>query len=227
MSTDLWQDFLTNQGKVVDKWDHYFAIYERHFSWYQGRTLTFLEIGVSKGGSLALWRHYFGPLCQVVGIDIDSECAKHERPGVAVRIGDQSDEGFLSQVIEEFGVPDIVLDDGSHQMRHISASFDFLYPRLPKNGVYMVEDLHCAYWEEYGGGIDAPDSFINRAKGFVDDLNADQSRGAVERNQITEETLAISFYPSAVVLEKGDMRQKTRHRTGFRSKLSQLKATLK
>ena len=44
---DLWQDFLSNQGKAIHKWGHYFPIYERHFAPWRGRTLTFLEIGVA------------------------------------------------------------------------------------------------------------------------------------------------------------------------------------
>src|SRR5450631_2380691 len=154
----LWQDFLTNDGKVIHKWVHYFPIYERHFAWYRNKSLTFLEIGVSKGGSLGMWQRYFGPLARIVGIDIDPACKAHEAPGIFVRTGDQGDHQFLGQIIEEFGIPDVVLDDGSHRMEHIAKSFLYLYPQMPKNGVYLVEDLHTAYWEEYGGGVAKPDT---------------------------------------------------------------------
>jgi hypothetical protein len=126
--------------------------------------------------ALGMWQRYFGPLARVVGIDIDPVCKAHEAPGVFVRTGDQSDERFLASVIEEFGIPDIALDDGSHRMEHMAKSFLFLYPQMPKNGVYVVEDLHAAYWEEYGGGASKPDSFINLAKNFIDRLNADVDR---------------------------------------------------
>jgi hypothetical protein len=210
----LWQDFLTNQGKIIDKWPHYFPAYERHFSPWRNKSLTFLEIGVFKGGSLHMWQRFFGPLAKIVGIDIEPSCKKHEGPGVFVRIGDQGDHAFLNKVLEEFGVPDVVLDDGSHKMEHVKKSFEFLYPKLPKNGVYMVEDLHTAYWEEYGGGVNAPGSFINIAKGFIDRLNADHSRGAVPPDEITRNTRSVSFYDSMVVLEKGDVFRKEPFRTG-------------
>jgi cephalosporin hydroxylase len=200
---DLWQDFLTNQGKAIHKWGHYFPIYERHFAPWRGRTLTFLEIGVAKGGSLAMWRRYFGPLAQIVGIDIDKRCKAHEADGVAVRIGDQSDRGFLASVIDEFGVPDVVLDDGSHQMDHIAASFEFLYPRMDKNGVFLIEDLHAAYWPKFGGGLHEPGNFFNVAKGLVDKLNADHALGAVTPDGFTRDTFSIAFYDSVVVFEKG------------------------
>ena len=205
---DLWRDFLTNQGKVIHKWEHYFPVYERHFSPWRGRSLTFLEIGVTRGGSLPMWRRYFGPLAKIVGIDIDARCEAHEEDGVFVRIGDQSDAGFLDSLVAEFGVPDIVLDDGSHQMRHIQASFDHLYPKVPKNGVYMVEDLHTAYWPDFGGGVDRQESFINRSKGLIDKLNADHSRGAVEADLFTRQTFSMCFYDSIVVFEKGEVWRK-------------------
>jgi hypothetical protein len=106
-------------------------------------------------------------------------------------------------VIDEFNQPDIVLDDGSHQMSHVAASFEFLYPRLSKNGVYMVEDLHTAYWEEYGGGFGRTDTFIERCKRFIDELNAEHSRGAIPVSEFTKSTLSIHFYDSAVVFERG------------------------
>lgn len=211
---NLWQDFLTNGKKEIHKWVHYFPIYERHFASWQNKSLTFLEIGVSQGGSLEMWQRYFGPLAKIVGIDINAECKTHEAPGIFVRIGDQKDPAFLAAVIEEFGVPDIVLDDGSHVMNDIKESFEFLYPKMHKNSVYMVEDLHTAYWEEYGGGLKKPDTFINIAKGFIDQLNADHSRGQLIPDRITRETFGISFYDSIVCLEKGDLHWRDAPKTG-------------
>jgi hypothetical protein len=211
---NLWQDFLTNDGKIIHKWVHYFPIYERHFEWYKNKSLTFLEIGVFKGGSLQMWQRYFGPFAKIVGIDIDEKCKDHEQPGIFIRTGDQSDERFLQSVIDEFGVPDIVLDDGSHQMNHINATFQFLYPQLPKNGIYMVEDLHTAYWEEYGGGLQKENSFVNQAKKFIDSLNADHSRGTVPVDFITRGTFSISFYDSIIAFEKGDVWRKEAPQTG-------------
>jgi hypothetical protein len=152
-----------------------------------------------------MWSRFFGPLATIVGIDINPSCKDHEADGIHVRIGDQSDPKFLQDIIDEFGIPDIVLDDGSHRMEHILASFQYLYPKLPKNGLYIVEDLHTAYWPEYGGGINNPNTFINISKNFIDNLNADHSRGAREPDFITRNTFSISFYDSVVVMERGSI----------------------
>ncbi len=211
---NLWQDFLTNDQKIIHKWVHYFPIYERHFSGWRNKSLTFLEIGVSRGGSLQMWQRFFGPLCKIVGIDIDPQCKAHESPGIFVRIGDQSDPAFLQSIIDEFGVPDIVLDDGSHRMDHIAGSFHFLYTKMHKNAIYMVEDLHTAYWEEFGGGLEKPGTFINFAKQCVDRLNADHTRGRLKPDAITRQTFGISFYDSIVCFEKGDVWWKIAPMTG-------------
>ena len=210
----LWQDFLLNDKKIINKWVHYFPIYERHFSSWRNKSVTFLEIGVRHGGSLQMWQRYFGPMAKIVGIDIDPGCAAHEAPGIFVRIGDQSDHAFLRDVLGEFGAPDIVLDDGSHHMSHIASAFQLLYPQMHKNGVYMVEDLHTAYWEEYGGGLEQPETFINIAKYCIDRLNADHTRGRIEPDLITRQTFGISFYDSVVCFEKGDVYWKFAPSTG-------------
>jgi hypothetical protein len=88
-------------------------------------------------------------------------------------------------------------------MDHIHATFEFLYPRLAKNGVYMVEDLHCSYWENYGGGLNRPGTFIETSKRLIDELNADTTRGAVTPTDFTRNTMSMHFYDSIVVFEKG------------------------
>ena len=196
---------MTNDGDLIHKWTHYFPIYEKHFAAWKNRSLFFLEIGVFKGGSIQMWQRYFGPYAKIVGVDIRPECKAYEKPGTFIRIGNQADPEFLQQIIDEFGVPDIVLDDGSHAMWHVNPTFDFLYPKMAKNAVYMVEDMHTAYWKEYGGGVENPDTFVNRSKNFIDQLNARHSRGSVEETQITRDTLSITYYDSVVVLEKGDI----------------------
>jgi 23S rRNA U2552 (ribose-2'-O)-methylase RlmE/FtsJ len=210
----LWDQFLTHNDKTIYKWEHYFPAYEENFSSYRNKDFVFLEIGVASGGSLQMWRKYFGPLATIVGIDITPECKSHEGPGIHVRIGDQSDSNFLKSIIDEFGVPQIVLDDGGHKMDLINSSFDFLYPSMTANSVYMIEDLHTSYWEEFGGGVLNEMNFINRTKKFIDLLNADHSRGVIEPNSFTRDTYSIHIYDSIVAFRKGSIKNKLPIYTG-------------
>lgn len=156
-----------------------------------------------------MWKDFLGPLATVVGIDINPECKNHEVEGVHIRIGDQSDTTFLSKIIEEFGSPDIVIDDGSHEMGHLSTTFEYLYPQLSKNGVYLAEDLHTCFWEEYGGGVDKQENFLSRTKPLIDALNADHSRGAIPASFFSKHTFGIHYYDSVVVFERGTIPTKS------------------
>jgi hypothetical protein len=172
------------------------------------------EIGVAEGGSVEMWRRYFGPYAQIVGIDINPDCKKLERDQISIRIGDQADAAFLDQLIEEFGHPDVVIDDGSHRMSDISKTFEFLYPKVSPNGVYFVEDLHTCYWPEYEVGLHKPESFIELTKRLIDELNAMHTRGAVLKTEFSRTTIGIHFYDSCIAFERGRDVLKRHLRTG-------------
>jgi hypothetical protein len=199
----LWSEFLNNSGRQIHKWTHYFPIYESHFARFVNRPCLLWEIGVGGGGSLQMWKRYLGPFAQIVGLDVVPACATFEEDQIAVRIGDQSDKSFLDRVLREFGTPDVIVDDGSHIMRHVMTSFSHLYPRLSGAGVYLVEDLHTAYWDEYEGGLCRRGTFIEYAKGLIDELNADHTRGALKPTDFTRSTLSIHIYDSVIVFERG------------------------
>ncbi|ACL61642.1 class I SAM-dependent methyltransferase [Methylobacterium nodulans] len=202
----LYNIFLSNTGRPIHKSPHYFFAYERHFGRYVGDPVTFLEIGAGNGGSSQMWKRWLGPLARIVTIDINPVCQQYADEQVSVRIGDQSDPVFLQSLIDEFGAPDVVLDDGSHHMDHVTASFDFLYDRIAANAVYMIEDMHTAYWPDYGGGRGEPRSMVERFKGLIDELNADHVRdGTVAPSRFTRQTVAMTAYDSILVFEKAQM----------------------
>ena len=194
--------FFAQKGRRIHKWLHYLSIYERYLHVYRGTDVKILEIGVNKGGSLDLWRSYFGPSATIVGIDIDPECANNVTPPNLVRIGSQDDPAFLTSVIDEMGPPDIILDDGSHIGRHQRASFDTLFPLLKDNGLYIIEDMHTAYWHGmYEGGYRRRGTAIEHLKEMIDDLHGwyhNQATISSARDRID----AIHIHDSVAVIEK-------------------------
>jgi hypothetical protein len=198
----LWSEFLNNQQRPINKWTHYFPIYERHFSHLKQQPIKFLEIGCGQGGSLQMWKRWLGPRAMIIGIDRRSACRGFEEDQIHIRIGNQSDPAFLSEVVKEFGPFDAILDDGSHIMSDVSASFDALYPTMSDCGIYMVEDMHTAYWDEFGGGLKREGSFVERAKSLIDHLNAETSHG-LDPDRFSNETWSIHFYDSVIVFERG------------------------
>ena len=194
--------FLKNASKRLHKWVHYFDIYEKHFDRYVNKSPVILEIGVHGGGSLEMWKNYFGRGAKIIGIDINPECKQHEAEGIEIFIGSQDDKNLLNSIKEKYPHIDVVLDDGSHIMSHMKKTFIELYDFVDDNGIYMVEDTHTCYWEEYEGGAGKKESFIQLSKALVDHLNAVHTRNAVPVSKFTRSTHSICFYDSIIVFEK-------------------------
>jgi cephalosporin hydroxylase len=198
----LHQYFLKNFGKPIHKLIHYFDIYEQHFDRFRGTSPVMLEIGVGQGGSVAMWKDYFGPGSKIVGLDTNPSCVEHNAEGIDIIIGSQSDISILGSVFQKYRQIDIILDDGSHVMSDMIKTFEVAYPRLKDGGVYMVEDTHACYWDEFGGGLKRPGSFHEFVKDKVDELNATHARGSTPVTEFTRNTHSISCYDSVVVFEK-------------------------
>ena len=205
---DLWEYFKNKTGKTITKWTHYFPVYEKHFAQFKNKPIKVLEIGILNGGSLEMWKEYFGPDAQIVGIDINPACKEHEFPGVHVRIGDQSDPNFLQSLLDEFGEFDLVIDDGSHHVAHVKKTFEYLYPKISPTAMYFIEDTHAAYWSSHGGSLTEPNSINNFSKEMVDKINADHTRGQVSPDYYTRNTFCMSVYDSIVIFEKGSVGEK-------------------
>ncbi|NTW63289.1 MAG: class I SAM-dependent methyltransferase [Chlorobiaceae bacterium] len=194
--------FLNNAHKRQHKWVHYFDIYERHLERFRGTSPVMIEIGVMGGGSLEMWKEYLGAGSHIIGIDINPECKAHQADGIDIVIGSQDDPAIIDEIFSKYPRIDIVLDDGSHMMQHMISSFELLYHRIHSNGVYMVEDTHTCYWDEYGGGAGRKGSFVEYVKNKLDEINAVHSRGAIPVSEFTRSTDCIASYDSVVVFER-------------------------
>ena len=201
-SSFLHRYFLNNSHKRLHKWIHYFDIYETHFARFRGKAPVVVEIGVMGGGSLKMWKEYFGEGSRIVGVDINPDCKVHEGEGIEVFIGSQDDPALIDAIFAKYPHVDLVLDDGSHMMRHMIATFELMYDRVQPKGVYMVEDTHTCYWSEYGGGLRREGSFMEFAKQKFDEINAVHSRGAVPVSSFTRSTACVACYDSVVVFER-------------------------
>lgn len=199
---DLLDIYADHEGSIIHKWHHYIPIYDRYFSKYRGTKVRFLEIGVYKGGSLAMWRKYLGPDAIIYGIDIDESCRVYDGLHGNVRIGSQDDPKFLESVINEMGGVDLILDDGSHRMWHIKKSLEILFPMLSMGGAYMIEDLCASYWATHGGGLRSRNNFFIYLRELIDDIHRWYHPGIVKHKATAESLSSLHVYDSIVVLEK-------------------------
>ncbi|WP_235822597.1 class I SAM-dependent methyltransferase [Pseudogemmobacter blasticus] len=201
---NYFRDHLAKTGdRALLKMDHYLDVYHDLLRDWQGSDISFLEIGVYKGGSLDLWQGFFGPKAKLVFADIDPECRAMERPGLTIEIGDQSDGAFLDGLAARHGPFDLIIDDGGHKMNQQTTSLRHLWPHLNDGGLYVVEDTHTSYWPGFGGGLRKPDSMVEVAKQLVDQMHSWYSdEPHFKFYSAAQQIGSIRFHDSMIILEK-------------------------
>jgi hypothetical protein len=161
-----------------------------------------MEIGVYSGGSLNMWRDYFGPEAIIYGVDIEPACRMYEQARVRILIGDQADAGFWANVRKNHPPMDIIIDDGGHLPNQQSTTMREMLPFMSPGGVYICEDVHYRM-----------NPFSLFTFGLTDGLNAYEGRSAPtdnERRLVTQASgiqiyvKGISFYPYVTVVDLAD-----------------------
>jgi hypothetical protein len=174
----------------------YFQVYEELLSPYRGKPITFVEIGVLNGGSLFMWRDFFGPLARIIGVDFNPGARRWESDGFEIHIGDQSDEAFWERFYASVGSVDIVLDDGGHTNEQQIVTTIQCVPHIRDGGLLLVEDVHASYMKEMGNP--SRYSFISYAKRLVDGINARFPGVRVRGDALNAAVYSITFYESIV-----------------------------
>lgn len=162
-----------HRGKVSDKWSIYLSTYDHIFSEYRDRPVRILEIGVQNGGSLEIWQKYFPDAEIIVGCDVNLACGNlvFDSRKIKISVGDANTDETERDIISMSEKYDIIIDDGSHLSSDIIRSFARYFPHLSEGGIYIAEDLHCSYWQEFEGGLYDPLSSISFFKRLLDVVN--------------------------------------------------------
>lgn len=176
------------------KHSNYFEIYDELFQKYKGKKITFVEIGVTNGGSLMMWREYFKE-ANIIGIDFNPSAKKWEEHGFKIFIGDQSDPKFWRDFFSKVGKIDILIDDGGHTNQQQISTFHSCYENINDNGIILFEDTHCSYLKEFGNP--SKYSFINFCYYLVDIMNKKIIHQKIP--PYLKRIYKIEFYQSIVV----------------------------
>ena len=130
-----------------------------------------------------------------------------------VRIGSQDDAGFISDVVREMGGVDIVLDDGSHISKHIRSTFNTVFPLLADGGLYIVEDLHAAYWRGTVG-YQSSKSFMTDISQMYDDMHHWYHSHGQKISSTRDKLVAIHLYDSLAIFEKNYVKTPIHSKSG-------------
>jgi hypothetical protein len=192
-------DSITN-GNGVWKWEHYFDIYHRHLQKFVGKEVRVVEVGIYSGGSLGMWKAYFGAKCTIYGVDVQDACKAYEDAKTKVFIGDQSDRRFWQDFREQVRNVDVVIDDGGHLPEQQIVTLEETVPYLRAGGVYLCEDTHGTH-----------NQFAAYVHGLTTSLNSTtlRDRGAsdgvacvVDTNNLQKSIRSVHLYPFVTVIEK-------------------------
>ena len=188
------------------KWEHYFDIYDKLLLPYVGKRPTLMEIGVAHGGSIEMWLKYFENDVVIYGIDSNQDFLGYKFDDAevyynCVHQGQKDNWDFFLKDKKGF---DIIIDDGSHVSDDQILTLYTLFPYLNDGGIYVVEDTHTSYRDEWGGGLHKKDTFIEHMKNLPDLLHAPWINAAPpEIFKIFKNLKSITFHDSMVILEKG------------------------
>lgn len=193
-----------------DKYQHkYSEVYENFISKLKNKRLKILEIGVADGSSIKAWSEFFKKSI-IVGIDIKKIDLKKNslvKKNIKIYCGSQIDDYFLKQITSKYGKFDIIIDDGSHFPKDVIKTFNLLFSKLNKNGIYFIEDVQTSYNHYFGGNpfdLKYSNTHMNYFKHLTDSLNYQEIANPFYSKKKFDGLIKnISFFHNMIVIQKG------------------------
>lgn len=113
--------------------------YQKTFEELQLNDLSLLEIGISTGASLKMWKEFFVN-GKIYGID----CQNSVHPDfhddfITYYIQDAYDKSFVDSLCNF----DIIIDDGPHTLSSQLNFINLYYNKLNPDGFMIIEDIDC------------------------------------------------------------------------------------
>jgi cephalosporin hydroxylase len=183
------------KGRGIYKGRHYFDLYVQHLARFVGREVVVVEVGVYSGGSLEMWKSYFGEQATIHGVDIQEACRVYEADRVHIHVGDQSDRAFWKRFKEDVPFIDVLIDDGGHHPNEMLVTFEELFPILRAGGVYICEDIVSNEFLSYLGG------FAEHLMAFTRTPLAEPGVASAA-DSLQQAVQSIHLYPFVAVVEK-------------------------
>ncbi|NCX93342.1 MAG: class I SAM-dependent methyltransferase [Gammaproteobacteria bacterium] len=181
------------------KYDSYFPAYEALLRKYVDREVTIVEVGIFNGGSLFMWRKFFGPKARIIGVDLNPDAREWEKHGFEIYIGDQSSDTFWTELFQKIGKVDVVIDDGGHTNRQQIVTSHYAIQNINDGGLLIVEDVHTNYFREFGNP--SRYSFVNFAHRIVDGVNSRAYSLRRTYKQYSSRVYSVSFFESMVAFQ--------------------------
>ena len=190
-----YKTFLNQKYRSL-KHSNFFYVYDEIFKKFFGKKITLVEVGVTNGGSLFMWKEIFGNDARIIGIDFNPSAKRWEKYGFEIYIGNQSDNNFWEKFYSNVDNIDILIDDGGHTNDQQIVTLGETNDKINDDGVLIFEDTHSSYMKEFGNP--SKYSFIN----FCFQLANIQNEKILEKENLykySEKIHKIEFYQCMVV----------------------------
>ena len=138
-NSDKASKFLLN-GKEIS--GHYYSpYYEKYLQKYKDKqTLNILEIGSLRGAATASFFYYFEKP-KIICADINPFQLQVFSPSIRSIYVDTQSSKTLKNLSDYLNQKfDIIIDDGSHNIRDQIITFNVFFKQLNKDGFYIIED---------------------------------------------------------------------------------------
>ncbi len=191
--------YFKKSDRLSLKWDSYFLVYDKIFKKYKNKNIKFVEVGVANGGSLFIWRKFFGKKAKIIGIDANPYSKKLSKYGFKIYTGDQSDPNFWKKFFKKEGKIDIVLDDGGHKNLQQISTVHYTLPYIKDGGMIVVEDMATSYLKKEFYNP-SKFSFISFCNKIIEFINYRSGLIKKKMNFYSKKIYSIEFFDSIAVL---------------------------
>ncbi len=135
------------------------GFYAQKLKFLKDKNINILEIGSYAGASAAAFKKYFKK-SKIYCLDINISNFKYSSKDIYVFGLDVCNKKKLSKVLDKIKFEneiesfDLIIDDGSHNLSDILFSFNMLFKKLKKKGIYIIEDFKHPNYYKYNRNID-------------------------------------------------------------------------
>jgi len=167
------------------------------------KEIVLVEFGVFRGASMKMWRRLF-PTATIIGVDNDVYFLDHpekaEEIGFVFMHGQQTETKIVSRIVKDYGIPSLVVDDGSHAYSDMIETAINCIPYMKPGGLYVIEDTHVGWASPQWPGMARTRNGPNRMRELFDFVNAIME-GIMRRSGLV---LSVHFFHGMIAFEIAD-----------------------
>ena len=156
---------------------------------------------MGNGGSLFMWKKFFGKKARIIGIELNPEAKKLEKSGFEIFIGDQANPNFWKNFYKQVGKIDILLDDGGHKNIQQITTFMESIRYINNGGKIIVEDTHTSFMKKKGFKNPSKYSFIHFCFHLIENMHRRNPMLEKNLNYYSKKIKQINFHDSIVEID--------------------------